>query len=56
MKMIKFLFLAMLPLAGLLAHAAKQPNIVIIMADDMGFSDIGCYGSEIKAWSTDNST
>ena len=29
-------------------HAAKQPNIVIIMADDMGFSDIGCYGSEIK--------
>jgi arylsulfatase len=26
---------------------AKRPNIVIIMADDMGFSDIGCYGSEI---------
>ena len=48
MKMIKFLFLAMLPLAGLLAHAAKQPNIVIIMADDMGFSDIGPYGGEIS--------
>ena len=30
------------------AYAAKQPNIVLIMADDMGFSDIGCYGSEIK--------
>ena len=28
------------------AHAA-QPNIVLIMSDDMGFSDIGCYGSEI---------
>jgi len=27
---------------------ANQPNIVIIMADDMGFSDIGCYGGEIK--------
>ena len=26
----------------------KQPNIVLIMADDMGFSDIGSYGSEIK--------
>jgi len=26
---------------------SKRPNIVIIMADDMGFSDIGCYGSEI---------
>jgi arylsulfatase len=23
------------------------PNIILIMADDMGFSDIGCYGSEI---------
>jgi arylsulfatase A-like enzyme len=26
---------------------AKRPNIVIILADDMGFSDLGCYGSEI---------
>ena len=33
---------------ALSVQAAKQPNIVIIMADDMGFSDIGCYGSEIK--------
>jgi arylsulfatase A-like enzyme len=29
------------------AFAAKRPNIVLIMADDMGFSDVGCYGSEI---------
>ena len=27
--------------------ASKRPNILIILADDMGFSDIGCYGSEI---------
>jgi arylsulfatase A-like enzyme len=26
----------------------KRPNIVIILADDMGFSDIGMFGSEIK--------
>ena len=26
----------------------KKPNIVIIMADDMGFSDIGCFGSEVQ--------
>ena len=25
-----------------------RPNILLIMADDMGFSDIGCYGSEIR--------
>lgn len=31
-----------------LTAAEDRPNIVIIMADDMGFSDIGCYGSEIE--------
>ncbi|MDP6795817.1 MAG: sulfatase-like hydrolase/transferase, partial [Verrucomicrobiota bacterium] len=29
------------------ALAAKRPNIIIAMADDMGWSDIGCYGGEI---------
>lgn len=24
-----------------------RPNIIVMMADDMGFSDIGCYGGEI---------
>jgi arylsulfatase len=27
--------------------APEKPNIIIIMADDMGFSDLGCFGSEI---------
>jgi len=30
------------------AQPLKQPNVVLIMADDMGYTDIGCYGSEIK--------
>lgn len=39
-------------LAGLLslslhATAASRPNIVLIMSDDMGFSDLHCFGSEI---------
>src|SRR5206468_406673 len=28
--------------------AHRPPNIVIILADDMGFSDVGCYGGEIQ--------
>lgn len=30
------------------AGQKRRPNIVIIMADDMGFSDIGCFGGEIQ--------
>ena len=26
---------------------SRRPNIILILADDMGFSDIGCFGSEI---------
>ena len=29
-------------------HQSKQPNILLVVADDLGFTDLGCYGSEIK--------
>ena len=30
------------------AQVNTPPNIVLILCDDMGFSDLGCYGSEIQ--------
>lgn len=26
----------------------KKPNVIVILSDDMGYSDIGCFGSEIS--------
>jgi arylsulfatase len=36
------------------AHAAERPNIVVILADDMGYSDIGSFGGEISTPNLDN--
>ncbi|HEY8505844.1 MAG TPA: sulfatase-like hydrolase/transferase [Gemmataceae bacterium] len=46
-KLVALCLAALLALAGA-APAAQRPNIVIILADDMGFSDLGCYGGEIE--------
>ena len=42
MKLAKKLIL--LPILISVALAAEKPNIIILLADDMGFGDAGCYG------------
>jgi arylsulfatase len=36
------------------ASAAEKPNIILIMVDDLGFADLGCYGSEIDTPNLDS--
>jgi arylsulfatase len=36
------------PLAAATADAPRRPNIVLILADDMGFADMGAFGGEIR--------
>lgn len=37
-----------MPHSAAQTKVTKRPNIVVILTDDMGYSDIGCFGSEIK--------
>ncbi len=49
MSKIKLSTICATSLIGIVAttEEIKQPNIITILADDMGFSDIGCFGGEI---------
>ena len=33
---------------GILLAAQNQPNVVILLADDLGYQDVGCYGGPVK--------
>lgn len=42
--------LAALPAVGIAAGMAQQkPNIMLIVVDDMGYSDLGCFGGEVQS-------
>ena len=42
-------YLKLIPLLSLLAgtFASSKPNIIFIMADDLGYGDLGCFGQEL---------
>ena len=47
--LLLFLFLGCTPVQQQETGSTQEsPNIIIILADDMGYSDLGCYGSEIN--------
>jgi arylsulfatase A-like enzyme len=48
MKKLLLLGCILLASFSVFAASAKRPNIMIILSDDMGFSDLGCYGGEIQ--------
>ncbi len=45
MKIFPALMFLLMSVAG---RAAEKPNVVFILADDLGYSDLGCYGGEIS--------
>src|SRR5438874_891264 len=57
MKTLRRIVAFTMVLAG--AHALRgaapaKPNILIILADDLGWSDLGCYGGEIRTPNLDS--
>ena len=51
-RLLPALVLALAP--GLRAAAADRPNILVVLFDDLGYSELGCYGGEIDTPNIDS--
>jgi len=51
---LMLLALVLTPVVGTATEAANRPNILLIAVDDMGYSDVGPFGSEIRTPSIDS--
>ena len=45
---MKYIYLTLLAVSLAIHAMASKPNVIVIMADDLGFGDIGCYGAKPK--------
>ncbi len=55
---MRLMLMGCLLLCGLLrlpsAFAADRPNVVVLLADDLGYRDVGCYGGPVKTPAIDS--
>ena len=54
MKIKNLVFACLLMILATVAFGQKKPNIIVIMGDDVGWTNLGCYGGDITGVPTPN--